>query len=132
MLTISQLMVLTPILYAVCTAFSKMSLVIFYRKLSPQTWWKWCVYGAFFFVAAYNAAILLATIFGCRPFKKGWDVTVVEGSCIDRAVLYMCTAALGIASDLLLLIMPIPMIVRLQMPSRQKIGLIILFAVGSA
>lgn len=57
---------------------------------------------------------------------------MTEGSCVDRTAVYICTAALGIATDVILLVMPIPMIVRLQMPSRQKVGLILLFAVGSA
>ncbi|KAJ3521660.1 hypothetical protein NM208_g13195 [Fusarium decemcellulare] len=128
----SKFMVISPILYAVCTGGSKMSLVLFYRKLSPQRWWKWSVYFIFFLVAGYNVAIFFAVIFGCRPFKKHWDVRVTEGSCVNRPAIYICTAALGIASDLVLLVMPMPMIARLQMPPRQKAGLVLLFGIGSA
>lgn len=109
-----------------------MSLILFYRKLSPQRWWKWSVYFVLFLVAGYNISIFFAIIFGCRPFNKHWDVRVTEGSCVDRPAIYICTAALGIASDLLLLVMPMPMIMRLQMPPRQKAGLVLLFGIGSA
>ncbi|KAF4983938.1 hypothetical protein FZEAL_763 [Fusarium zealandicum] len=127
-----KLAVVAPILYAVCTGASKMSLVLFYRQLSPQRWWKWSVYGMFFLVAGYNTATFFAVIFGCRPFRKHWDVRVTQGTCVNRPAVYICTAALGIVSDLILLVMPIPMIVRLQMPPRQKVGLILLFGIGSA
>ncbi|WKT43454.1 hypothetical protein QSH57_008290 [Fusarium oxysporum f. sp. vasinfectum] len=128
----NQLTFISPILYAVCTACSKMALALFYRRLSPQRWWKWSVYSVFFLVAGYNLAILLVILFGCTPFKKSWDLTILEGSCVDRGAVYICTAALGILSDLILLVMPLPMILQLQMPRRQKAGLVVLFVIGSA
>jgi hypothetical protein len=109
-----------------------MALALFYRRLSPQRWWKWSVYSVFFLVAGYNLAILLVVLFGCTPFKKSWDLTILEGSCVDRGAVYVCTAALGILSDLVLLVMPLPMILQLQMPRRQKAGLVVLFVIGSA
>lgn len=57
---------------------------------------------------------------------------MLEGSCVDRPMVYVCTAGLGILSDLILLVMPLPMILRLQMPRRQKAGLVVLFVIGSA
>ncbi|CEI39628.1 hypothetical protein FVEN_g1915 [Fusarium venenatum] len=121
-----------PILYAVCTAFSKMALALFYRKLSPQRWWRWSVYGVIFLVAGYNLAIMLVILFGCVPFEKSWDHMMLEGKCVNRPAVYICTAGLGILSDLILLIMPLPMVLRSQIPRRQKAGLVVLFAIGSA
>ncbi|KAH7251603.1 hypothetical protein BKA59DRAFT_492075 [Fusarium tricinctum] len=128
----NKLTFISPILYAVCTAFSKMALALFYRRLSPQRWWRWSVYSVLFLVAGYNLAIMLVIIFGCTPFEKSWDFTILEGSCVNRPAVYICTAILGIASDLILLVMPLPMILRLQMPRRQKAGLVVLFVIGSA
>ncbi|RGP71634.1 hypothetical protein FLONG3_7069 [Fusarium longipes] len=101
-----KLTFISPLLYAVCTAFSKMALALFYRKLSPQRWWRWSVYGVFFLVAGYNVAIMLVILFGCTPFKKSWDLTMLEGSCVNRPAVYM--------------------------PRRQKAGLVVLFVIGSA
>ncbi|KAH7140116.1 hypothetical protein B0J13DRAFT_608564 [Dactylonectria estremocensis] len=127
-----RFMVMSPILYAVETGVTKVSLILFYLKLSPQKWWKWSVYGTFFFVAGYNVAIFFAVLFGCHPIPKYWTLQMKEGSCVNRPALYIATAALGISSDLILLLLPMPMIVRLQMPSRQKAGLVLLFTIGSA
>ena len=116
---------------ALTTGFAKTSLALFYIQLSPQTWWRWCSFGLLFLLAGYNGAIFFTILVDCRPFKRNWDLTIA-GSCIDRPTLYVVTAALGIASDVVLLIMPIPMILRLQMPPQQKAGLIAFFAIGSA
>ncbi|KAH8655957.1 hypothetical protein BGZ61DRAFT_500366 [Ilyonectria robusta] len=113
----SNFMVLVPILYAVETGFTKR--------------WKWSVYSAFFLVVGYHTAIFFAVIFGCRPIQKHWTVGM-EGTCINRPALYIATVGLGILSDLVLLVLPMPMILRLQMPSRQKAGLVLLFTIGSA
>ncbi|KPM44632.1 hypothetical protein AK830_g1897 [Neonectria ditissima] len=128
----SKFMVMTPVLYAIETGFAKISLVLFYNKLSPQKWWKWSVCGTFILVVGYNVAIFFAVIFGCRPLQKHWTAEMTDGSCVNRPAIYIATAALGIFSDLVLLVLPIPMIVRLQMPPRQKAGLILLFTIGSA
>ncbi|EKJ70458.1 hypothetical protein FPSE_09452 [Fusarium pseudograminearum CS3096] len=128
----NQLSFVIPILYAVCTAFSKMALALFYRKLSPERWWRWSVCGVLFLVAGYNLAIMLVILFGCAPFAKSWDHTMLEGTCVNRPAVYICTAGLGILSDLILLIMPLPMVLRSRIPRRQKAGLVVLFAIGSA
>ncbi|WXC63063.1 hypothetical protein SNK03_008879 [Fusarium graminearum] len=109
-----------------------MALALFYRKLSPERWWRWSVYGVLFLVAGYNLAIMLVILFGCAPFAKSWDHTMLEGTCVNRPAVYICTAGLGILSDLILLIMPLPMVLRSRIPRRQKAGLVVLFAIGSA
>lgn len=126
-------MVTSPILYAVCTGASKISLILFYQKLSPQRLWKWNVCFVLFLVAGYNISIFFTIIFGCQPFNKDWDVRVTEGICVNRPAIYICTAALGIASDFALLVMPMPMpmIMHLQMPPGRKAGQVLLFGIGS-
>ncbi|KAF3013037.1 hypothetical protein E8E14_009560 [Neopestalotiopsis sp. 37M] len=71
-------------------------------------------------------------IFACNPVQRGWDVTITTGSCINRPALYIATAGLGIFTDIVLLAIPIPVILRLQMPSTEKILTLFVFVVGSA
>lgn len=84
-----------------------------------------------FVVLGYSFAIIFALIFPCRPVALNWDVEFTDGTCINRAAIYTATAAVNIATDLALLTLPIPMIVDLQMPRVQKLGLIVIFVVGS-
>ncbi|CAN9281845.1 unnamed protein product [Alternaria alternata] len=126
-----NLISVASIIYCPFLASAKLSLLFFYLRLSHIQWFRLCVYASMFVVVGYNIALVFPLIFACTPFRRNWDVTITEGSCIDRTPLYMATAVLNMATDILLLILPIPMVVKLQMPRAQKAGLICIFGVGS-
>ncbi|KAK8076791.1 hypothetical protein PG994_004063 [Apiospora phragmitis] len=118
-------------IYTPTSGNANVSLLCFYSKLSPARWWIWCVRISFFFLAGYTLAITCAMVFACNPIRRSWDVTVTKGYCVNRAQLCIAIAALQIVSDLGLIFMPMPMIYGLHIPSRQKIGLALMFVNGS-
>lgn len=85
-----------------------------------------------FVVVGYNIGVMFPLIFACTPVQKTWDLTVLEGSCIDRTPVFIATAVLNMVTDICLLVLPIPMIAKLQMSRAKKVGLICMFGVGSA
>lgn len=89
------------------------------------------VNGTSLVVVSYTIGIFFSLIFACKPIEKSWDVTITTGSCINRPALYITTAVLGVATDVVLLVLPVPMVLKLQMPVLQKAGLLLMFAVGS-
>ncbi|KAH8807861.1 hypothetical protein F5884DRAFT_881393 [Xylogone sp. PMI_703] len=124
---------LEPVLYVIPTVLTKLVLLLFYLQLqNQQKWFLGAVYFAIFITVGSNIGVLFSIIFGCNPIRKAWDVTMVGGSCIDRPALYQATAAFGIISDVLIICIPIPMVVRLQMSRAKKAGLLFLFTIGSA
>ncbi|KXH63218.1 integral membrane protein [Colletotrichum salicis] len=122
---------LAATIYTLCGSFAKVSLLIFYFRLSPQRWFKRAVWISLAIIAGYSIGIFFALVFACDPIAMSWDVTITEGTCINRPSLYIATAAANIISDLILFALPIPIVVKLQIPRRQKIGLFFIFAVGS-
>lgn len=122
---------IASILYLPLLAMAKFSILFLYLRLGPIHWFRVAVFTLMFVVVGANFALIFAFIFACHPVKRGWDLTITEGSCINRAALYVSTAVLNMLTDILLLLLPIPMVVRLQMPRIQKFGLILIFAVGS-
>jgi hypothetical protein len=131
-LTSSQLVNITSILYCPFLALAKFSLLFVYLKLSALRWWRICIFASMFLVVSYNIALMIPLIFACKPFMKTWDVSILEGNCIDRTPVFMATAVMNMVTDILLLVLPIPMVIELQMPRVQKAGLICAFGVGSA
>ncbi|WAO95525.1 Hypothetical protein NCS54_01315100 [Fusarium falciforme] len=98
-------------IYQLCNGFIKLSLLSFYLHLSPQRWFR--------------------IAFLCIPPRKAFDFKVEGGSCTDGAILYMATAVSNIVTDVILFVLPIPMVYNLHMPKIQKFGAIIVFAIGS-
>jgi hypothetical protein len=61
-----------------------------------------------------------------HPFKAP-----AEANSGVKGAIYIATAVMGIVTDVMLMAIPIPTIWGLQMPMKQKIGLTVIFAVGS-
>ncbi|KAH8819336.1 hypothetical protein F5884DRAFT_717660 [Xylogone sp. PMI_703] len=118
-----------PIIYPLCITAAKLSLLIFYIRLSPVQLYRFAVYFGIFFIAGSNIGLAFATAFPCKPLELAWNPLIL-GTCIDRPATYKATAILGLMVDIYIIILPIPTVINLQIPRRQKIGLIALFTVG--
>jgi len=118
-----------PIVYPLCMMFGKLSLLVFYLRLSPVFYFKIAAYFGMFFVFGSFFSLTFATAFPCKPIAMAWN-PLIDGSCISRPATYKATAILGLLSDIYLITLPLPTIFGLQMPWQQKAGLIAMFGVG--
>lgn len=83
-------------------------------------------------VACYTVVIAGLLLFGCRPIRAAFDpYEFGTGTCVDLPSLYIAIAVANIVSDVVLFTIPIPMIIRLKMPTAQKIGAALMFGIGS-
>lgn len=80
-------------------------------------------------LATYGSWAVLSGFLNCIPVAKFWDPSI-PGYCLDQKGLWFSNAAMHIATDLAILIIPIPALIRLEIPKRQKIALISVFALG--
>lgn len=67
----------------------------------------------------------------CRPFKFNWDRTLPGGSCYNEAAFYAWGSLPNILTDIAILIIPLPVIWKLQTSKNMKIGLILTFLTAS-
>lgn len=82
-------------------------------------------------VVLYATASIVATIFQCSPVRLAFDKSITDGHCIDNAKFWYANAAFSIATDLIILLLPMWLVHKLQIPLAQKMALIIVFALGS-
>ncbi|KAK6078494.1 integral membrane protein [Seiridium cupressi] len=123
-----------PWIYVLCGSFAKLSLLVVYLRLSPGGWfltWSWVAVGG---VVVHTIVLVFLMIFTCNPVPKSWDITmpVTEGSCINAVALYFATAIANITTDIMVMVLPITLILKLQMPKWQKIGVMAVFPFASA
>jgi hypothetical protein len=80
----------------------------------------------------YGLFAVLGTIFNCWPVAAYWGATQgITGVCMDRNALTFAIAGVNILTDIILVVVPLPMLWKLQIPRRQKIILCCVFGVGS-
>ncbi|KAL8342253.1 hypothetical protein RB601_005063 [Gaeumannomyces tritici] len=87
-----------------------------------------------FVVIGSGIGIFFTSVFPRWPIAKSYDLAFppAEGSCMDRPTMYKATAALGVITDVMIIAIPIPMALGLHISRNKKIGLLALFAIGSA
>lgn len=80
-------------------------------------------------VVAYVANTFFE-IFKCDPRAKAWDDTIVGGKCLDIDAVHFTSAAVNLASDILLVAIPQLIIWRMQMPVRRRWAVSSIFLVA--
>ncbi|KAF7556838.1 hypothetical protein G7Z17_g1173 [Cylindrodendrum hubeiense] len=124
-----QTSISATLIFSVSIAFSKLSVLAFYLRISPDRVIRRAVHFLIGLVCVYTLIYILLMIFRCRPISSGWDLTV-EGKCVDSIVPMLTLSIANIVIDLFILVLPIRIVIPLQIPLRQKVSLALLFATG--
>lgn len=71
----------------------------------------------------------LLALLTCNPTQKSWNSTVSD-HCLSRSSNFFRSAVPNVVTDLILLILPMPILWHLQIKISRKIGLVAVFATG--
>ena len=82
-------------------------------------------------VSATAVAVSLTAVFQCSPVPYAWDKSIYGGNCIDVASFYVCASIPNVVTDVAILLLPLPMIFKLHTNQSQKVGLSIVFLLGT-
>ncbi|KAK1983122.1 CFEM domain-containing protein [Colletotrichum cereale] len=123
------------LLYNPILALVKTSVLMFLLRLSGQKRSvRYSIIGLNVFNIALMVAIFVTVVFQCQPISYYWEKAgrnpPKDGKCIDMNAFYVSTAALTILTDVLSLALPFWIFLGLKMPSRVKIALLAVFALG--
>ncbi|KAL2681293.1 hypothetical protein Neosp_008904 [[Neocosmospora] mangrovei] len=69
-------------------------------------------------------------IFTCFPIRTYWDPSVRNAHCLNQRKIFFSSLSLSIVTDLIILIVPIPLTWKLRMPLRKKIKIVLLLGAG--
>ena len=80
-------------------------------------------------VATYSTWAVISGYLNCVPVAKFWDKTI-SGYCLSFEAVWFFNASMNIATDVTLLLLPMPLLSQLQLPRMQKLALMGVFAIG--
>lgn len=115
--------------YNACQTFYKLSLTTQAARLFTTTAAARVMKAAIVWVSVCGIMTFCAALFFCFPVSKAWDDSV-PGWCVNRPALNYSVAGFNILNDIMLLIIPLPFLTKLQLPRKQRIILISVFACG--
>lgn len=91
----------------------------------------WALNGLLWTNVLFYITEIFVEIFRCHPIARAWNLLITEGACpVDFIVLTVVAACINLASDIVILILPQVCIWKLQMGSKQKWSISILFFIA--
>ncbi|KKY17289.1 putative pth11-like integral membrane protein [Diplodia seriata] len=79
----------------------------------------------------FTIETVIISIFDCSPIPYFWDKSIKGGHCVNFGAMWFSHASTNIAFDIILVILPMPVIKSLNLPRKQKIALMGIFALGT-
>ncbi|KAF2207046.1 hypothetical protein CERZMDRAFT_119154 [Cercospora zeae-maydis SCOH1-5] len=115
---------------------AKLSLCIRYLRIADNAddwFWRLSMVAIVFLTAHYVSSIIV-WLTQCLPVAKFWDFTI-PGKCVNINAWNMCKQqavnAISLATDAVVLLLPIRPIWKLRMPIKQRLAIIGIFGLGS-
>lgn len=130
----SRLVLASRIFYAMFIWVSKVTVSEFLKRLARASWKQSHQRGLYFiriFLVVTFCVVFITTLSECQPFDHYWQVTPDPGPrCRQGFAQLISMGAADIVTDILLVIWPIPIIVRSRMPLKRKLSTVILFSLS--
>lgn len=125
----------TQLLSVLSLVFTKLSIVFFYRRLFRGKVFNIISITLICAICAWGVAFFFATLFECMPIEQVWKslygTPEHEEKCYTYLPMFIATAITNMCMDVLILTLPLPMVWRLKMPTRQKIAVSFFFLLGA-
>ena len=107
-----------------------MAILILYHQTFATRRFRVGVYVIGAVILADFVALFFAICFYCVPIAALFDPKV-PGKCVNRALFTTIASSTLLLTDLVLHIMPMPIILKLYMATRRKLELALIFALGA-
>lgn len=78
---------------------------------------------------AYYIPAVIVKIRICNPIGRFWNKDT-QGTCLDETSIILADAAVSMVSDLIILLLPLPLTMSLQMPNKKKMRVVGLLGAG--
>lgn len=116
-------------LYFTLIALVKASILTMYCRIFPTGFMKKGAVILGIAVAMWWVAVILVTIFQCKPIHKVYD-PFVAGVCINTSHFHFGSSVPNIVQDVLILALPTHEVWKLRIPRRQKLAIAGVFLLG--
>ncbi|KUJ19087.1 uncharacterized protein LY89DRAFT_731510 [Mollisia scopiformis] len=128
-----KIILCTEVLFCLATSLTKLSmLTLIYRLVShSSSIISRVILGAIVLVSAQGTAFVFAAIFQCRTPSLYWTLSFKpQPECISETKLLLGAGIVNTITDLVVVVLPVPIVWHLKIPFKQQAILITLFAVG--
>lgn len=130
-----QLSLIIGAIYGPCIWFIKLSLFVLYLEIfGLLRWLRYLAFVGMIITGFFYFGSMVAFLALCSPRNGHSQIAYITAlaspQCLKSQPLSIITGAVGVISDLYLVILPLPAVWSLQLPLRRKIGVSAMFLTG--
>ncbi|KAI1166563.1 hypothetical protein F5B18DRAFT_648628 [Nemania serpens] len=127
----AQTLFVTELLYGLVFPVEKTTILLLYLRLfRVHRWFRTTTYFLIAYIWLWGISEVIVAIAQCRPVSFQWDKTI-QGQCIDQLAYYRWVSVPNVIHDVVMLILPLPVVWILKVDLRQKLALSAVFLIGS-
>ena len=109
----------------------KMSILFLYLRIfSISKVYRCCIWFVMFITFGYIFGQFWTQAFFCQPIAKYWRPET-PGHCLSLVTMIDLYTSLNFITDLMIFVLPLPMVWRIQLSFQEKAGVLFIFIVGS-
>jgi hypothetical protein len=123
-------MFIIHIFSALAVTFTKLSIISSYLRIFPYQGIRRFMYVTGAVTIALFVTSIFVTVFKCLPVAASWDFTIKNPKCFKLSHFLYASTGVNIVTDLILCLSPLPYFLKMQLPSRQKTIISVLFGIG--
>ncbi|EFX06568.1 cfem domain containing protein [Grosmannia clavigera kw1407] len=120
------------LLYLAALPMTKISILLFYRRIFPSPFFRRAVWLLIGCNVGYLIAFNIVSVYQCSPLEgawKAWDGTV-QAHCRDINAQSWAAAIINIALDLATIILPLPELSKIRLSIAKKFQVLLMFSLG--
>ena len=133
-LSILKYMYIAKLVWDVNTSLVRFSALAFYGRIflvrsSHNKTWKLCFYAVCLICALWLLVLLIFDAFiQCRPIQAFWEGRMDQ--CVGLSAIYLLGTAGNFATDILVLLLPLPMAFNFNIKWHRKLAVCVSFVLG--
>lgn len=120
-----------PVVYLPAVILTKLALLVMYTRIFIKRTDRIACWVVAALLIANFVGAMIAGFLMCIPLEYLWNRTIPGGHCININAWFRWSSLMNIITDVVMLILPLPVIWKTQSSRKVKIGLTITFATGS-
>ncbi|KAM3069179.1 hypothetical protein ACMFMG_010699 [Clarireedia jacksonii] len=132
--TLAKYIFSSELLYVSTTAITKLSIGVYFLRLSSRRYHFWIIYSVTTVVLSASTGYLFFLLFQCQPISYFWSQYDGDrGFCLSRSILANVTyahAAMSAVTDWAFGILPIAFVWKMKMNPRTKLSVVLILSLG--
>ncbi|OTA99363.1 hypothetical protein M426DRAFT_325228 [Hypoxylon sp. CI-4A] len=123
-------LVIVQLLWVFSLSLCKISVIHLFSRIFVVQSFIVTARATYVLIGLWASAVILSAFLICQPVAFNWDKSIDGGTCGNGTISWIVTASLNMMSDLIILVMPMPYLLRLELAWPKRLFLAGSFSVG--